>query len=85
MTPQDFIALLQKHGVAFHEKHKGQLFCDHSAEDIIKVLLAECAAGQVTHWQGCSIKNIVKKAQSALPTDEVCYEINSKFDAAGWR
>lgn len=76
-TPQDFIALLQKHGVAFHEKHKGQLFCDHSAEDIIKVLLAECAAGQVTHWQGCSIKNIVEKAQSPSATDKACYEINS--------
>ncbi|MDB5743814.1 MAG: hypothetical protein JWR68_2129 [Polaromonas sp.] len=58
-TPQDFIELLQKHGVAFHEKHKGQLFCDRSAEDIINLLLAECAAGQVTHWQPCSIKSVV--------------------------
>ena len=46
-TPQDFIALLIKHGVPFHEKHKGQLFCDHSAEDIINLLLAECAVGHV--------------------------------------
>ena len=44
-TPQDFIALVQRHGIAFHEKHKGQLFCDHSAEDLIRMLLAECAAG----------------------------------------
>ncbi|HRN08570.1 MAG TPA: FAD-dependent oxidoreductase, partial [Ottowia sp.] len=43
-TPQDFIALLQKHGVGFHEKHKGQLFCDRSAEDLIGLLLAECDA-----------------------------------------
>ena len=34
-TPQDFIALVQQHGIAFHEKHKGQLFCDRSAEDLI--------------------------------------------------
>ena len=39
-TPQDFVELLQRHGVAFHEKHKGQLFCDHSAQNIIDVLLA---------------------------------------------
>jgi predicted flavoprotein YhiN len=37
-------ALVQKHGIAFHEKHKGQLFADRSAEDIIQMLLAECAA-----------------------------------------
>eukprot|EP01034_Spumella_vulgaris_P032911 gene32911-40628_t len=46
-SPQDFIDLVQKHGIAFHEKHKGQLFCDHSAEDIIRMLLAECQAGGV--------------------------------------
>ena len=36
-TPQDFLALLHKHQIAFHEKHKGQLFCDTSAEDIIQM------------------------------------------------
>ena len=51
-------ALMQKHQIAFHEKHKGQLFCDHSAEDIINMLLAECAAGGVTRWQPCAVKNI---------------------------
>ena len=58
-TPQDFIELLQRHEIPFHEKHKGQLFCDRSAEDIINMLLAECAAGQVTRWQPCSIKSVV--------------------------
>jgi hypothetical protein len=57
-TPRDFLDLLQKHGVAFHEKHKGQLFCDRSAEDIIHVLLAECATGGVTRWQPCSIQSL---------------------------
>jgi predicted Rossmann fold flavoprotein len=57
-TPQDFIALVQKHGIAFHEKHKGQLFCDHSAEDIIRMLLAECQAGAVTRWQPCGVKAV---------------------------
>ena len=58
-TPQDFIELLQRYGIAFHEKHKGQLFCDHSAEDLINMLLAECVTGQVVRWQACSIKSVV--------------------------
>lgn len=55
-TPADFIALVQKHGIAFHEKHKGQLFCDRSAEDLIAMLLAECEAGDVMRWQPCGVK-----------------------------
>ncbi|HZN46601.1 MAG TPA: NAD(P)/FAD-dependent oxidoreductase [Ramlibacter sp.] len=58
-TPQDFIALVQKHGIPFHEKHKGQLFGDRSSDDFIRMLLAECAAGGVTHWQPCSVASIV--------------------------
>ncbi|MEO7399197.1 MAG: NAD(P)/FAD-dependent oxidoreductase [Polaromonas sp.] len=58
-TPQDFIELLQRHHIPFHEKHKGQLFCDRSAEDVINLLLAECSAGQVTRWQPCSIKSVL--------------------------
>jgi len=54
-TPQDFIALVQKHGIAWHEKHKGQLFCDRSAEDIITMLLREADAGGVTRWQPCAV------------------------------
>ncbi|WP_428002079.1 NAD(P)/FAD-dependent oxidoreductase [Acidovorax sp.] len=57
-TPRDFIALVQKHGIPHHEKHKGQLFADRSAEDIIAMLLAECAAGGVMHWQPCGVKKI---------------------------
>ena len=57
-TPQDFIALVQRHAIAFHEKHKGQLFGDRSAEDFIAMLLRECDAGQVTRWQPCAIQAI---------------------------
>ncbi len=61
-TPQDFVALMQKHRIPFHEKHKGQLFCDRSAEDLIQMLLAECNGsangGSVTRWQPCSLKDI---------------------------
>jgi predicted Rossmann fold flavoprotein len=54
-TPPDFIALVQRHRIAWHEKHKGQLFCDDSAEDIIAMLLRECDAGGVTRWQPCGV------------------------------
>ena len=53
-----FIDLVKSYNIPFHEKHKGQLFCDHSAEDIIRMLLAECAAGGVDIRTGCSVKTI---------------------------
>ena len=46
-TQHDFIALVEKHGIPYHEKTLGQLFCDHSARDIVRMLLDECAAGGV--------------------------------------
>ena len=76
-TPRDFTELLQRHGVAFHEKHKGQLFCDNSAEDIIQMLLNECATGGVTRWQPCSVKNIVFSGSSQEEISSYSYEINS--------
>jgi hypothetical protein len=72
-TPQDFMGLLQRYDVPFHEKHKGQLFCDRSAEDIINLLLAECAKGDVTRWQPCSIKRITGPA----PESTDGYQIES--------
>ena len=67
-TPQDFIDLVQKHGIAFHEKHKGQLFCDHSAEDIIRMLLAECAAGGVEIRSGSSVKSVHTESGDPAPS-----------------
>jgi predicted Rossmann fold flavoprotein len=65
----DFVALVRKHGIAFHEKHRGQLFCDDSAEQIITLLLAECSAGRVTHWQPCAVDAVRFNAQGfALDT-----------------
>lgn len=75
-TPQDFIALLQRYNIPFHEKHKGQLFCDRSAEDVINMLLAECDAGQVTRWQPCSIKSI-KYGLTPIKAGASSYQIES--------
>ncbi|QNP46276.1 aminoacetone oxidase family FAD-binding enzyme [Sphingomonas sediminicola] len=46
-TPADFIALVDRHGIAWHEKTLGQLFCDGSSKQIVAMLLDECAAGKV--------------------------------------
>jgi predicted Rossmann fold flavoprotein len=54
-TPADFIALVRRHGIGFHEKHKGQLFCDESSEQIIQMLVDECDAGRVMRRQPCAV------------------------------
>ena len=64
-TPADFIALVQRHRIAFHEKHQGQLFCDGSAEQIISMLLAECEAGGVQRWQPCAVNGVRALANAA--------------------
>ena len=46
-TPADFIGLVEKHGISYHEKKLGQLFCDRSAQDIVGMLEAECHAARV--------------------------------------
>ncbi len=81
-TPQDFVALIQKHDIPFHEKHKGQLFCDRSAEDLIQMLLAECNGsangGSVTRWQPCSLKAV--RYSDAAPQAQR-YEIDTRQGA----
>jgi predicted Rossmann fold flavoprotein len=69
-SPADFLALLQRHGIAWHEKHKGQLFCDRSADDIIEMLLRECEAGAVVRRQPCAVHAVRQVAQGfELDTD----------------
>ncbi|MBT2187787.1 NAD(P)/FAD-dependent oxidoreductase [Sphingobium nicotianae] len=57
-TPQDFLALVERHGIAWHEKTLGQLFCDGSARQIVAMLLAECAKGEVALACGAAIADV---------------------------
>ena len=59
-TPQDFVALLKKYRIGYHEKHRGQLFCDDSAEQIIQMLKSECAEGDVAWRMPTSVVSIEK-------------------------
>ncbi len=68
-TSADFIALVQRHRIPFHEKHKGQLFCDHSAADLIDMLLRECDAGSVQRWQPCGVKAVRQTGNGGYEVD----------------
>ncbi len=56
--PADFIALVERHGIAFHEKELGQLFCDDSSKQIVSMLLDECAAANVRIETSCAITHV---------------------------
>jgi predicted Rossmann fold flavoprotein len=57
-TPADFIALVDRHGIAWHEKELGQLFCDDSSKQIVAMLLAECADAGVDVRTSCEIHRV---------------------------
>ncbi len=83
-TPADFIALMDRHGIAHHEKHKGQLFADRSAEDIIAMLLAECQAGGVQRWQPCKVDSVAHSdGQYRLQTSRGAVQAPSLVIATG--
>jgi hypothetical protein len=76
-TPQDFIALVKRYRIGFHEKHKGQLFCDDSAEDIINMLKMECERGNVAWRMPCKVAGL-SKAGDAFRIDTDAGEIHAQ-------
>jgi predicted Rossmann fold flavoprotein len=56
--PDDFIALVEKHGIAYHEKKLGQLFCDHSSRDIVEMLRKECDDAGVEIRTGVDVSEV---------------------------
>ncbi len=69
-TAQDFLGLVKKHRIAYHEKHKGQLFCDDSSEQIIQMLRAECQQGDVAWRMPCKVAAVEKLEAGFLVTAE---------------
>ncbi len=59
-TPHDFIALVEQHGIAYHEKTLGQLFCDDSSRQIVQMLESECREGGVECWTGCDVQSVAE-------------------------
>ncbi len=60
--PADFIAMVERHGIAYHEKELGQLFCDESSKQIVRMLLDECAAAGVRVETSCSVERVQQLA-----------------------
>ena len=68
-TPSDFIALVEKHRIPYHEKKLGQLFCDEGSSRIIEMLLHECEAAGVEIRSGATVRRVEKKASFEVETD----------------
>jgi predicted Rossmann fold flavoprotein len=62
-TPADFIKLVEKHRIRYHEKKLGQLFCDHSAEQIVDMLIDECNQGGCIFQTDTAIKSVNKETK----------------------
>jgi predicted Rossmann fold flavoprotein len=74
-TPEDFIALVEKHHIRYHEKTLGQLFCDRSARDIVEMLEKECSSAGVTIFLNTKVQ-VVKRT-----TEFVVHTANAEFRA----
>ncbi|WP_373687406.1 NAD(P)/FAD-dependent oxidoreductase [Acetobacter sp. P5B1] len=67
-TPAQFLELLAKHKIPWHEKKLGQLFCDNSARDIVQMLLAECKAANVTILTDVRITDVTRPQDFRVQT-----------------
>jgi predicted Rossmann fold flavoprotein len=70
-APRDFIALVEKHGIAWHEKTLGQLFCDNSARDIVTLLERECAAVGVRLLTGTTVNGVTGNFATATSRGDI--------------
>ncbi len=68
-TPADIIALLDAHGIAWHEKTLGQLFCDGSARQVVEMLLVNCRAAGVDMRMGCDVTALSRDERFHVETD----------------
>ncbi len=67
-TPRDFIALVERYRIPYHEKTLGQLFCDHSAQDIVEMLERECRNANVEIRTGVAVQEIGRDSEFVVRT-----------------
>ncbi len=82
-TQHDFIELVEKHRIAWHEKTLGQLFCDTSARDVVAMLLAECVAVHVDIRLSHRITDITRHDRFEVTTDKGVFKAASLVLASG--
>ena len=82
-TQHDFIAMVERHGIAYHEKTLGQLFCDGSSRAIVAMLKAECDAGGVDLRLGHRITNVTRPERFRVETSGGVFEASALVLATG--
>ena len=82
-TPSDFIALVEKHGIAYHEKKLGQLFCDGSSRSIVGMLEQECRDARVETRLGCRVEKVTKNTCFQLKSNQGSLDCDSLVVASG--
>ncbi len=82
-TPGDIIAMIERHGIRYHEKTLGQLFCDRSALDIVTMLERECAEARVTLKTGTRPLSVVRDGRFRVETPQTTFEAESVVVATG--
>jgi predicted Rossmann fold flavoprotein len=82
-TPADIIAMVEQHGIPYHEKTLGQLFCDRSAHDFVTMLERECANAGVRIVVGARILSVVRDGHFRVLTNETTFEAQAVVVATG--
>src|SRR6202789_585122 len=82
-SPADIIAMVEQHGIRYHEKTLGQLFCDRSALDIVTMLERECAEARVTVMTGTRVLSVVRDGGFRVTTPQIIFEAEAVVVATG--
>jgi predicted Rossmann fold flavoprotein len=82
-TPADIIAMVEQHGIRYHEKTLGQLFCDRSAHDFVTMLERECAGAGVHIIVGTRILSVVQDGHFRIQTSDTTFEAEAVVVATG--
>jgi predicted Rossmann fold flavoprotein len=82
-TPADFIALVEKHRIPYHEKTLGQLFCDRSARDILAMFEAECESAGVSVFLKAGVQEVSRAAEFLVRTENTEFRAPALVVATG--
>ncbi len=82
-TPSDFLSLLESHGIQYHEREEGQLFCNRSSSEIVHMLRSECDRAAVRFQLNCRVSEISKTDGFRIETDQGIFKSQSLVVATG--
>ena len=82
-TPADFIAMIEKHRIPYHEKTLGQLFCDRSARDVVTMLEEECRRAHVSIFPGTKVREVTRPAQFVVHASDAEFRAPALVVATG--